>query len=714
MKHFIFLYLLCLVMGTKVTYAQNPDNSVFGRNIFNSDNLTFEPSMNLPTPPDYRFGPEDEVIIDIWGTNQAKIRSKVSPDGFIQINGLGLLPLNGMTVGEASGYLRNELGKIYSSLTGDSPSSQLKVTLGSSRTIQINVMGEVVQPGTYSLSSFSTLFHALYRAGGVSPIGSLRSVQLVRGGKIISTVDVYDFIMKGQTDEDIHLQEGDVIIVPPFEALVRIEGHVKRPMGYEMKAGESIATLLHYAGGFRSDAYSRSLRLVRKSNEEYQVYTVDEPDYSSFRLHNGDVLTVGAVLDRYENRLEVHGAVNRPGIYQLGDGVHTVGQLIAKANGLKGDAFTERSVLHREREDRSKEILPLNIRGILEGSFPDVPLRRNDVLFIPSSRDLADMGSIQVSGEVNRPGEFAYADNLTLEDIVLQAGGLKDAASTVRVDVSRRIRNPKSTESVSTIGEMYSFSLKDGFVIDGTPGFLLQPYDQVYVRRSPGYHAQSNVSVEGEVLYKGGYTLTNKRERLSHLVEKAGGVTPFAYLKGAKLMRHATDEERKRMATVLEMMEREMGTLNTDSLKLNLADTYSVGIELEEAMRAPGSDADVVLRAGDSLVVPRIVNTVRINGAVLMANTVYFKEGAPVKYYIEQAGGYSNNARKSKVFIIYMNGRAAKVKGSGKGMVEPGCEIVVPIKEKVDRMSTQDWLRTAQTLASLGLSAASVANIMKK
>ena len=692
-------------------FSMNPEDRVYGRDIFNTHNLTFEPSINLATPPNYRLGPGDEVIIDIWGTNQATIRDNVSPDGYISIEGLGLVYLNGMSVSEANNYLRKELNKIYAGIDNENPSSQIKVTLGNSRTIQVNVMGEVLQPGTYALSSFSTVFHALYRAGGVSDIGSLRDIQVVRNGKNIATVDVYDFIMKGKINDDIRLQEGDVIIVPPYEAVVKIEGNVKRPMKYEMKNDESMAMLLKYAGGFSGDAYTRSLRVIRQNGKEYQVYTIDDMDYSVFQLKDGDVVTAEAILDRFENKLEIKGAVYRPGIYQFSGTLNTVRQLVEKADGLMGDAFTTRAVLHRERDNLTLEVIQVDIQGIMNGVKPDIPLQRNDILYIPSIHDLNDFGSITVFGEVARPGEYIYADNTTLEDIIIQAGGLKESASTVRVDVSRRIKNDKSTEAPSTIGKMFSFSLKDGFVIDGEPGFTLKPYDQVYVRRSPGYQEQVNVEVDGEVLYGGTYSLTNKSERLSDLIKKAGGVTQFAYVKGAKLVRKANEDELKRMEDVLKMMKREMDVTNTDSLKLDLDYIFSVGIDLEKALKYPGNNADILLREGDKLLVPEFNNTVKINGAVMYPNTVSFSEGKNVKYYLSQAGGFANNARKRKAFIVYMNGQVAEVKGSGRNMVEPGCEIIVPSKTK--NKNVGNALAIASSVGSLGMMIATIANLIK-
>ena len=692
-----------------------PEEQVFGRNIFNTNNLTFEPSTNLPTPTNYRLGAGDEIIIDIWGTNQVSIQQTISPDGAISIDNLGLVFLNGMTINQATSYLRKELNKIYAGLADENPTSQIKVSLGNSRTIQVNVMGEVYQPGTYAISAFSTVFHALYSAGGVSEIGGLRNIQVVRNGKNIANVDVYDFIMHGKTKDDINLQEGDVIIVSPYEALVKIEGNVKRPMKYEMKKDETVATLLKYAGNFASDAYTRSMKLVRQNGKEYQIFTVDNMDYSVFKLKDGDVLTAEAILDRFENKLEIKGAVYRPGVYQFGGNLNTVKQLIEKADGVMADAFLGRAVLHRQREDLTREIIQVDMKGILNGTKPDIALQRNDVLYIPSIHDLQDLGNVEVFGEVARPGKYIYADNMTLEDLIIQAGGLLESASTVKVDVSRRIKNNKSTESAATIGEMYSFALKDGFVIDGEAGFVLEPYDQIYVRRSPGYQEQVNVEIEGEILYAGTYALTSKSERLSDLVKKAGGVTPYAYIKGAKLMRKANDEEIERMKDVMEMMKREMGGASMDSLKLDIKPNYSVGINLEAALENPGSDADIVLREGDQLILPEMTNTVKINGAVMLPNTVAFNSKMSVKDYISQAGGFANGARKTKAFIIYMNGQVAKVRGSGRGMVEPGCEIIVPIKDKTkaEKWNIQTILGIASSIGSLGLTAASVANILK-
>ena len=689
-------------------------DQVFGRNIFNTRNLTFEPSVNLATPSNYRLGPGDEVIIDIWGASQNTIRQQISPEGTINISKIGPVNLSGMTVSAANDYLKAALNKIYNGLNNTTdPTSDIRLTLGNIRTIQINVMGEVVQPGTYALSSFSTVFHALYRAGGVSDIGSLRNVQLVRNGKNIATIDVYEFIMKGNTQDDIRLQEGDVVIVPAYDVLVKISGKVKRPMRFEMKKGESLSTLITYAGGFDADAYTRSLRVVRQNGEEYEVNTVKDMDYSIYKMRNGDVVTAEAILNRFTNKLEIRGAVYRPGIYQLSGKLNTIRELVDEAQGLTGDAFLNRAVLYRQREDLTSEVVPVDIRSIMDGTSPNLALMKNDILYIPSIHDLEDRGNVTVHGEVAHPDSYPYADNMTLEDLIIQAGGLREAASTVRIDVSRRIKNPRSTADNDTIGQMYSFSLKDGFVIDGQPGFILQPYDQVYVRRSPGYQAQQNVAIEGEILFGGNYAMTSREERLSDLVNKAGGPTSYAYLRGAKLTRVANASEKKRMSDVVRLMQRQLGEAMIDSLGIRVEDTFTVGIDLEKALSNPKGNADLVLREGDVISVPKNNNTVTINGAVMVPNTVSYIQGKDVDYYLNQAGGYSDNAKKSKKFIVYMNGQVTKVKGSGKKQIEPGCEIIVPSKAK-KKANIGNILGYATSFSSLGMMIASIANLIKK
>lgn len=691
--------------------VEKPDESraVYGRNIFNTRNLTFEPNMNLATPPNYRLGPGDEVIIDIWGASQTSIHEVISPDGTINLNELGPVYLSGMTVSEADNFLRRELGKVYSN-----EDNRTKLTLGSARTIQVHIMGEVSHPGTYALSAFSTLFHALYRAGGVSGIGSLRDVRLTRRGKVIKQIDVYDFMKTGKIDDDIRLEEGDVIIVPAYDVLVSLQGKVKRAMRFELKEGETIADLIEYAGGFEADAFRKNLRIVRSNGEEYEVRTVDEKDYAVCGLMDGDEVVVGSILERFKNRVEVKGAVKRPDMYEFGGDVRTVRQLIEQAGGLMDDAFLNRGVLQRRRDDLTSEVISLNVGAIMSGRAPDITLHRDDIVYIPSIHDLEEKGDVVIMGQVAEPGHYSYADNMTIEDLVIRAGGLRDAASIVRVDISRRIKDQATLSDSDTIGRMYTFKLKDGFVIDGEPGFKLEPYDQVNVRRSPGYEVQQNVSITGEILFSGTFVLTTKGERISDLVAKAGGVTNSAYVKGARLRRIANDEEKRRMADVIELMRREVGNKMIDSLGIHVSDTFTIGIDLEEALRNPGSDADLVLREGDVLDVPAYSNTVRISGAVMMPNSVSYVAGKNVGYYIDNAGGYSQHAKRSKKFIIYMNGSIKRVKCLSQVPIEPGCEIVVPSRRSRNVGGVMNSvLSYTSSIASLGLMGASLATLLK-
>ena len=689
-------------------------SNIFGHSLFSSRNLSFEPSANLATPVNYRLGPGDEVIIDIWGASENTIRQTISPEGTILVRGLGPVHLSGMTVKEANSFLQREFSKIYSGISGTEPNSEIKLTLGDIRTIQINIMGEVSVPGTYTLSAFSTVFHALYRAGGVNRIGSLRSIKVVRDGKTFADLDVYDFIMKGKMKDDIRLQEGDVIIVDPYQSLVEIVGKVKRPMFYEMKPTETVATILNYAGGFTGDAYKKAIRLVRKSGREHQVFNVDEMDYSVFRLDDGDMITVDAVLDRFENRVEIRGAVYRAGLYQLDGTVNTVKQLIKKAEGLRGDAFLNRVIIDREHEDLSHEIIAIDLGGLLNGTIADIPLQKNDILYIPSITDLKEEETVAIYGEVANPGTFLFSKNMTIEDLLVQAGGLLEEAATTRVEVTRRIKDPKSTSFSSVLGKTFTFDIKDGFIVGGNAeNFYLEPFDAVYIRRSPAYRRQQNVVVAGEVLFSGSYSLLKKNERLSDLVSKAGGVTPDAYVKGARLIRKLSDEERRRQNDAIRMAQNGEGKDSISIQKLNLSDAYTVGIDLEKALANPKSDYDLVLREGDVLYIPEYVNTVKISGSVMYPNTVVYQKGKNLKFYINQAGGYGNMAKKKKVYVVYMNGTVSRLKARNASAIEPGCEIIVPSKAEKKHMAMAEILGISSTTATIAAMVATMANAFK-
>ena len=678
---------------------------VFGRDIFNKKNLSFEPNMNIATPQTYLIGPGDEVIIDVYGASQKSENLTVSPDGDVTIENYGPVHLSGLTVSQANAKLRATLGSRYRS-------SKIRLTVGQTKTIMVNVMGEVKTPGTYTLSAFATVFHALYMAGGTSDLGTLRNIKVYRNNRLITVVDIYDYILNGKLTGNIRLRDNDVIIVGPYDCLVTIGGSVKRPMIYEMKKNESINTLLKYAGGFTGDAYKKAVRIERKTGKERSIYNVGEFDFSSFHVEDGDTIGVDKILNRYENMVEIKGAVFRPGMYQVGGDINSVRTLIEHAEGLTEEAFTPHAVMHRMKPDRTLEIISVDVDGIMSGKAADVPLKENDVLFIPTKSEMMTERTITIHGEVQYPGIYKYADNETLEDFVLQSGGLKETASTVKVDVARRIINPKATTTDSIISRTYSFALKDGFIIDGKPGFTLMPFDEVYVRKSPGYEMQKNVTVEGNVMFAGTYTLSKKNERLSDIISKAGGVTDLAYVKGTRLERQMTPSERARVQTILRMTKVQSGDKDTiDINKLDIGDTYPVGIELDKALAHPGGDEDVVLREGDRIFVPEYNGTVKISGDVMYPNTVSYQKGARASYYIDQAGGFGNRAKKSHAIIVYMNGKIGKISHGAK--ITPGCEIVVPSKPKRSATSIGEWLTIGTSMASIATMIATIANLAK-
>ena len=679
---------------------------VFGRDIFNNKDLTFEPNMNIATPQNYHLGPGDAVYIDIYGASQKTIESTVSPDGTVVIEGFGPINVSGLTVEQANARLRSTLGARYSS-------SKVKLTVGQTRTIMVNVMGEVKTPGTYTLSAFATVFHALYMAGGVSDIGTLRNIKVYRNNKLVTTVDIYDYILNGKLTGNVRLADNDVIVVGPYDCLVNVTGKVKRPMYYEMKKSESLGSLLKYAGGFAGDAYKKSVRVVRKAGAQYSVYTVNEFDLNTFHLNDEDSVSVDSVLPRYSNMVEVRGAVFRPGMYQMGSDISTVRSLIEHAEGVTEDAFTARAVMHRMKTDRTLEVVAVDVAGIMSGKVADIPLKNEDVLYVPSKKELQEEQILTIYGEVMYPGVYKYADNETIEDFVLQAGGLTNTASIMRVDVARRISNKMAVTTSDTIARTYTFALKDGFVIDGTPGFVLQPYDEVYVRTSPGYTAQKNVKVEGEVLYSGTYTLARKTQRLSEVIKQAGGLTPAAYSKGARLERKYTAEEQMRRETLRKVALAQASSKDSvDAKKLDLSETtYVVGIDLDKALENPGSNYDVVLREGDRITVPEYSGTVKISGDVMSPSTVAFQKGKSIDYYIDQAGGWGNLARKSRTYIIYMNGTVAKAGNGNKP--QPGCEIVVPSRPANKKMSTAEVVAIGTGAAAVATTIATIANLLK-
>ena len=695
---------------------ESKKKEIFGHRIFQNKDVAFEASYNLPTPTNYKLGPGDEVAIDIWGASQSTIQETISPDGNIYIENLGPVHLSGLTVSQANTYLKKQLGQIYSSINGDTPESNIRLSLAQNRTIQVHVMGEVENPGTYTMSSFATIFNALYQAGGVSEVGTMREIKVYRNDKLVATYDVYDFILNGNSDMGIRLEDNDVVTVDAYKNLVSVTGHVKRPMYYEMLDNESLAQLLKFAGGLAGNAYKEDVRLIRNGKREREIYTLNVAEQQEFILADGDSVSVDSIMPTFANMVEVRGAVYRPGQFQMNGRVNTVKQLVECAGGLKDDAFMNRAILNRRNPNNTMQNLAINLENLMNGTDEDIELRKNDVLLIPSLFDMQEVQTVTIFGEVAFPGTYEYVDNMSIEDFIVNAGGLTEAASSAKVDVARRVKNSWATSASDTISHTYSFALSDGLVVEGEPNFTLKPFDEVYVRKSPGYFKQENVTVEGEVLFGGTYALEKKNQRLSELVASAGGLTPQANVKGARLERTMTEEEKLRLEssieTAIQMAENKKDSV---AIRRNMMSqtTYPVGIELDKALDKPGSDADITLRSGDRLIIPQYSNTVKVNGEVMYANTVAYKGGKGLKYYINQAGGYNDNAKKSNVYIVYMNGTVAKPGVCQRSVVEPGCEIVVPTKEERERMTPAQVLSLSSTAASLATVVLALINVFR-
>ncbi len=696
----------------KSTDGKVSARQIYGHKVFNSRSLTFEPGENIATPQNYRLGPGDEVVIDIWGTSEDHLRQTISPEGSIMISQIGPVYLNGLTISDANKHIKNSFSRKYAGM--DDAETEIQVTLGQVRTIQVDILGEVSTPGTFRMSPFSSVFHALYRAGGINDIGSLRNIEVLRNGKKITGVDIYEYLFNGKTSGNIRLQEGDVIIVPPYERLVSIDGNVKRPMYYEVKPGETIENILEYAGGFTGDAYSGMVRLARQAGTENELYNIERDEFSSYRLQDGDIITVGTILDRYANRVELKGAVYRPGMFAIGREISTVGDLIRKADGVTEDAYTDRVLLYREGPDLELEVIALDLKDILAGIVADVPLKRNDVIVVSSIHELEERGAFYIGGQVARPGSYPFAANTTLEDLILQAGGLLEGASTARVDISRRIVDPTSTTSTQQLSQIYSISIENGLAVGEGHGFILKPYDHVEVRKSPGYSAQRSVSVNGEVLFEGSYVLQKRNERLSDVVNRAGGILKGAYVKGAHLTRRLSDDEFLARKEALRLAMTNSGKGMSDSIalsRIDVSESYNVGIDLEKALMNPGTHYDVVLQPGDVLFIPQQQSTVKVSGDVMFPNAVLYEPGKKLNYYVDRAGGYGQRARKGKAFVVYLNGTVARAKRNT--VIEPGCQIIVPSKASTAGTDWTKVLAFATSFSSVATMAATIISIFK-
>lgn len=697
------------------------EKEIFGHSIFQNKSVVFEASYNLPTPSDYKLGPGDQVAIDVWGASQLSLLKTISPDGNISVENLGPIYLSGLTVDQANKLLKQKFESIYAGLNDENPVSNIRLSLAQNRAIQVHVMGEVINPGTYTMSSFSTIFNALYLSGGVNDKGSLRLVKVYRKDKPIATYDVYDFILNGKSNMGIRLEDNDVVVIDTYKNLVNVTGAVKRPMYYEVLDGETVDEVLKYAGGLAENAYKEDVRIERSGKYEREILTVAKDELKLVTLLNGDVLAVDTIAATFSNMVEIQGAVYRPGRFQLSDNISTVKQLIECAGGLKDGAFPNRAILNRRKPNNTMENLAIDLKQLLGGAVADVPLRKNDILLIHEWTAVYEMQTITVSGEVAFEGTYEYRDNMTIEDAVLDAGGLKESASSVRVLVARRVKNAHSTVELDTIAELFELTLNDSLGVVDNSAFVLRPFDEVIVRKSPGYSVQEKVYIDGEILFPGVYVLPSKHITLSQLVGMGGGCTSDAHIRSAKLLRKKSEEERKLDKKALRAAL-ELATNRADSLaiiekhkeeEVEEGEMYSIAIDLAKAIKNPSSDADILLQEGDRLVIPRRIDVVRVSGEIMVPNVISYREGMSVKYYVNQAGGYTSDAKKSKIYVVHGSGEVEKVNQYSRS-ISPGCEIVVSAKKKREGgLTAAQFVSLSSATTSLATVILALMNVLK-
>jgi protein involved in polysaccharide export with SLBB domain len=737
---------------------------IFGFKLFHNRELDFTPSFNIPTPQGYIVGAGDQLLIDIYGASQQSFDVLVSPEGTILIPNAGSIQVGGGSIEATSARLKSTLGRIYSGLLGSNPNTFIQVRLGNIRSIKVSMVGELSRPGTYTLPSFASVFNGLFAAGGPNENGSFRNVQVYRDSRLVATVDIYEFLAKGNTQSNVTLQDNDVVIIPPIQARVEVIGPVRREGFFEVKPGETISDLELYTGGFASNAYKERLTIRRIENNDRKVIDIAREDFGSINPKDGDEILVGEAMDRFANRVQISGAVIRPGEYSLENG-SSVKILIERALGLKPEAFVNRATLYRTNQDLTLAATTLDLQGILDGTIADVLLKNEDLLFIPSRYDIQEETYVKISGEVNIPGTFPYASTMTVGDLILRAGGLLQSASNSYIEIARRVRDASS----GRLAELYTLAIDPDLKLsEGESNRPLMPFDHVFIRKSPGFEREQLIKVEGEVNYPGEFAIASANERISDVIRRAGGLNPFAYPKGASLVRRTiyfreispmeikeknlreirdkVDPEGNLQLNQAELLlfERLDGKINSieekklveDQKKLlenfNLQSSLDstsrdsafnkvrfkqqdvIGINLDLILRNPGTGEDLILQEGDILRIPKELQTIRIVGEVLMPTTARYVRNNNLRKYISQAGGFTEEARKSKAYVIYANGDARRTHSllmfNFYPQIEPGAEIVVPKKPQRERLSTAAWLGIASSLATLGILVQSLIN----
>lgn len=677
---------------------------IYGFSLFNTKELTFEPSLNIATPENYLLGPGDEVIIDVWGASQQNYSLEINPEGYIFINNLGPIYVSGLTIEKASAKIKSKLKNIYAGMSGSNPNTFAQISLGNLRTIRVNVVGEVNLPGTYSLPSLATVYNALYYAGGPGINGSFRNVKVMRENKEVAVLDLYNLLVKGTAEGNIHLRDQDVIFVPVFKKRVELTGEIVRPAIYEAKNEETVEDILMMAGGFTGNAYKKRIRIFRKDSKEHRMVDVTADQYSLEKVQNGDEIEVSPILNRYQNRVEISGAVFREGVYEFSQGM-TIKELINTADGLREDAFGTRGSIYRKGSNLKTTIIPIDPVAIVNGNAANMALKDGDFIKIPSIFDLEEELSIQVQGVVLQPGEYPYYKDITLGDVILNAGGFLESASIAKIEVARRIKNNMAEKPSAEVAEVFQFSITEDLRInDEAASFILEPFDMVFVRKSPGYEEQQVINLEGEVAFPGSYALSNKNDRISDMVQRAGGLTPDAYIPGARLIRTVQIDEKERQRALQAIMRESEDTVQVE---VETEKQQAIGIDLENILSQPHSKYDLLLQDGDQLVIPKQLQTVRLSGALLYPATVRYEPNKSLRAYVGQAGGFAQNAKEDKAYIIYANGSVARTKKflfvKNYPKVDPGAEIVVPTKPEKEGMSTQEWVGLTSVLSSTAL-----------
>lgn len=702
----------------KKVKERTPASYIFGGDLFNNENITFEPNLRIPTPKNYVIGPDDEIVVDVYGYQEVNQKIQVSPEGFISLPYVGMIQVTGLTVEQASKRIKDKMiGSGYSSI--GSGQSKINISIGKIRSIKVTVIGDATKVGTYTLSSLSTLFHALYAAGGPNEKGSLRNIEVIRNSKVIEKFDAYSFLMKGNQVSDIRLMDRDVIRIPTAQSQITLSGEIRKPAVFEVLPSENLNDVINYAGGFTANAYTNALHVIQNTGKEKQIVDVPKANYFIYKPQNGDVIDVEKILDRFSNKISLKGAVYRPGDYAFTEGL-TLNKLLSNADGLKQDAFTQRGTIVRTNDDYTKSIIAFNPLNILQGKQEDITLQKNDEVFIGLSKDYKEEFKITINGQVKKPGDYPFYNNITLKDIVFAAEGFTEGSSLEKIEVGRRINTDKQ-DTTSILANVITINSQRELDLSGSD-IVLQPWDIINVRTKTNYKQQIAISIEGEVMYPGNYVLTSKNDKVSDVLKRAGGFTNTAFLKGAyitrinksNLIKDTTDVYFKRLA------QRASKDTGNSIQASDIVQRYiKIGLNIEAINASPNSLENIYLQEGDVITIPNVKREIKVSGEVVFPTEVVFVEGQNLKYYIDRAGGFTDAALRRKVIVLQPNGVAAKTKKflffKSYPKVEEGSEVLVPKQSQniAKKLTTAETIGIAGSVASLAAVVVALLNATK-